>query len=218
MTIMNKGLILSALASAGLAVSCVSVAGPGPSHEIIWSANYAALNESQKTEATSTETKTTVTDLKANVTYGLLGRGSFEPIIEFGIKRSTAKVGDVEEKGSEMNYGIGALFNVYSSDADKNGAPFEGKRWVPYGGFLLSSEKTTGSQTSSRSLKRDSGEMTSILVGGFRYILFTNVALNSQLRFSYTKSSNVGTADGKSGGTITRLTYDLSPFNVSLLF
>lgn len=193
-------------------------AAPAPYHELTWYSNYSALNESQKTESTSQETKTTLTNMEFNVTYGMLGRGSFEPVIELGIKRTSTKVGDVEEKGAELAYGIGALFNVYSSAPDKAGEPFEGKRWVPYGGFLLSSEKTTGSESAGDSLKRDSGELTTVLVGGVRYILFSNVALNSQLRFAYTKSSNVGTADGKSGGTITRLAYTVSPFNVSLLF
>ena len=189
-----------------------------PRHEISWGMKYAALSESAKPETEGTESKANINSLGFNVSYGYLGRGSVEPLFELGYLSRTAKVGDVEEKGSSLSYGLGALFNLSSAEIDAHGMPFGGRRWVPYGGFLLASQTTSGSQTATTSLKTDSGDLTTILVGGVRLVCFENVALNSQLRFSYTQSRNVGTAEASSGGTITRLTYDLTPFNISILF
>jgi hypothetical protein len=187
-------------------------------HEISWGMKYGALSESAKPETDGVESKATINNLGFSVSYGYLGRGSVEPLFELGYLSRTAKVGDVEEKGSSMSYGLGALFNLTSAENDATGMPFNGRRWVPYGGFLLASQSSSGSQTATTSLKTDSGDLTTILVGGVRFVAFENVALNSQLRFSYTQSRNVGTAEAASGGTITRLTYELTPFNVSILF
>ena len=211
------GVIIATL-SAEIAVAADVGKAHQVRHEVSWGMSYGALSESAKPETDGVESKASINNFGFSVSYGYLGKGSVEPLIELGYLTRTAKVGEIEEKGSSVAYGLGALFNLTGAENDAEGMPFNGRRWVPYGGFLLASQSSSGSQTATTSLKTDSGDLTTVLVGGLRYVFFQNVALNSQLRFSYTRSRNVGTAEAASGGTITRMTYELTPFNISILF
>lgn len=158
------------------------------------------------------------------VQNGFLVGDHFEPFYELDYKRLSREIGDFSDTSSKIDWGVGAIFNVPVSKKGKLGlsggnAPlFSKARWVPYGGFALSSVGNSEADRFGSETKIAEKELHTSLIVGTRYLFIRNLGLNFWLRLSYEKSSNEVTETSKTGGSLSKLIVTANLFSFTVLF
>ena len=112
----------------------------------------------------------------ASFGYGYFSGDVIEPFIEFSLNSEQLSVGNFTQNNSTTDWSIGMLFNIPEEQASPPPQTAGGKKrkkpalkkslWYPYGGFLISSNSSTGTGGDSVTTKVTKGTMISKLTFG----------------------------------------------------
>ena len=176
----------------------------------------STLNRSGDTASTAVSQGYTI-----NVRHGLFMGDNFEPFYEISYDIKIESTDDVPKTTKDLGWGIGALFNIPivrdgAVRGDKGNAPaLAVSNWIPYGGIVVSSMGNNGTVGSVSAT--ETGIHTSLILGS-RYIIYPHVSVQSSLRFSYEKSSNLVIDSGQAGGELSKVTLKINLLSFSVLF
>ena len=164
--------------------------------------------------------QTVFVDLMTGVLFG----DHFEPIFEASYTQTTNIIGDYKETKNNLNWGLGALFNIPTggkpdkSGADANAPAFANSDWIPFGGFIFSGtshDESGGNGTNTTIV--ESGLRTKLIFGS-RYMLYPHIGLNFWIRMSYEQSASEVTEPDKTGGTVDKLSIQSNLLSFTMFF
>ena len=90
--------------------------------------------------------------------------------------------------------------------------------WVPYGGFIISSNSIERKSTKEATINSKETGLRTKIIFGTRYFFFKGLALNSFVILSYESDAQQASQDNKTGGTISKLSAELNLFTLSIFF
>lgn len=200
------------------------------SHELIMNFDYQLTNGELSSKSTADKVETQdLLAYSARISYGYLVSDYVEPFIEGEYKIATETISKFEVKKNQLRYGVGVLFNIpllikkmslTTLENSHGNLKFSNATFIPYGGLIFtvtdrSEEQTDKSNDSSSTGDSDNTKVTK-LVAGFRFKLYSHIALNTSMRMLYQESNIEATGD--KGGKTKKFTVEGSLLALTLLF
>lgn len=168
-----------------------------------------------------------------DVGVGLLLGETFEPTLELGYQGLARKVAEFEANDTTLSYGLGILFNMPivtdsnrsrkkqhkdsdSADAKDDRNDLTRANWIPFLGFLVSSESSAEKRGATNVTEVEDGNLVTKLQIGLRWVVYEHVSMNFSLRASYQDAASKATDATPQGGSVRKLELEARLLGLSL--
>lgn len=210
-------LVLASLALAGAAQA------ENYQHEINGSLKYLYTSGATQSDPENPRSEVNGNGIDLIISYGYFFPNLVQPIMELRYRSNSLKIGNVTEAVSDMEFGLGVLFNVPIpkdfNKKNKEDNKFRNARLIPFGGVMISKLGAEHNRNTEGGQSVSADEMVTQLIFGSRYMIYQNVALSSSIRSFYQSEKTTTTeGDSSSSKARNRLTIEARLLSLSLIF
>ena len=187
------------------------------SHEVYGSINYSSKSGSIQDAKSAKATEINRTISEVALSYGYFFGDHLEPVIELSQRSVTQETASATATDSRLNATLGLLVNLPIADNAFSGNKVYHAKWIPYMGFLISSESDSSESGIATTTEFKNSQVTSKLIFGSRYKLFENVAINFNMRLSYESKDEKASTDSQLGSNSAGTNIEATILGISLL-
>lgn len=187
------------------------------SHEVYGSINFSSKSGSIQDAESAKATEINRTSSEVALSYGYFFGDHLEPVIELSQRSVTQETAAATATDSRLNATLGLLVNLPIADNAFSGNKVYHAKWIPYMGFLISSESDSSESGIATTTEFKNSQVTSKLMFGSRYKLFENVAVNFNMRLSYESKDEKASTDSQLGSNSAGTNIEATILGISLL-